>query len=217
MELSGKKINFLGDSITEGCGTSSVEHCFTNMLKRELQLAEARNYGIGGTRIAPQRVPSEDATWDLDFCNRYSEMDCDADVVVVFGGTNDFGHGDAPLGCANDSTPDSFFGACDYLYKGLRQKFPCASIVVITPLHRIGEDSAAGDGNKVNGALLFQYVDAIREVAKRYGFPVLELFDFEKNPSASQLSMNLLPDGLHPNDQGHVILTKLLADFLMAL
>lgn len=34
MELKGKKINFLGDSITEGCGTTKNDKIFLNVLKR---------------------------------------------------------------------------------------------------------------------------------------------------------------------------------------
>ena len=31
MELKGKKVNFLGDSITEGCGASDDAHCFVQV------------------------------------------------------------------------------------------------------------------------------------------------------------------------------------------
>ena len=97
MNLQGKKINFLGDSITEGHGTSGEACFFTTLIARETG-AVCRNYGIGGTRIARQTIPSEKPRHDLDFPGRVDEMDPDADIVVVFGGTNDFGHGDAPLG-----------------------------------------------------------------------------------------------------------------------
>ena len=39
MELTAKKINFLGDSITEGVGTSSKANIYLNLLKEECQLA----------------------------------------------------------------------------------------------------------------------------------------------------------------------------------
>ena len=103
MELKGTKINFLGDSITEGAGTSSPDRMFTMLIEREYG-AICQNYGIGGTRIARQKTPTEEK-WDRDFISRVPEMDNDADIVVVFGGTNDFGHGDAPLGTMNDRTP----------------------------------------------------------------------------------------------------------------
>ena len=32
MELKGKKIAFLGDSITEGCGTSSIDKTFWSVI-----------------------------------------------------------------------------------------------------------------------------------------------------------------------------------------
>ena len=93
MELTGKKINFLGGSITEGAGASSPETCYVADMHRLYNLAAARNYGIGGTRIAPQKEVSAEPVWDQDFLGRYAKMDDDADFVVVFGGTNDFGHG----------------------------------------------------------------------------------------------------------------------------
>lgn len=97
MELTGKKINFLGGSITEGAGASSPETCYVADMHRLYNLAAARNYGIGGTRIAPQKEVSAEPVWDQDFLGRYAKMDDDADFVVVFGGTNDFGHGLPPL------------------------------------------------------------------------------------------------------------------------
>lgn len=55
MELKNKKINFLGDSITEGVGTSCRENIYLNVLAREYGLAEARNYGISCTRLRGRR------------------------------------------------------------------------------------------------------------------------------------------------------------------
>ena len=63
MNLKGSKINFLGDSITEGHGTSATEKRFTDLVAQRYG-AECRNYGIGGTRIALQHTPSaEPLVW----------------------------------------------------------------------------------------------------------------------------------------------------------
>lgn len=51
MELKGLKINFLGDSITEGHGCSDESRRFTSLIAAQ-NGAICRNYGIGGTRIA---------------------------------------------------------------------------------------------------------------------------------------------------------------------
>ena len=59
MILEGKRVAFLGDSITEGTGVSDQNNRYDNVLKRECGLGETFNYGIGGTRLAHQMVPSE--------------------------------------------------------------------------------------------------------------------------------------------------------------
>lgn len=218
MELKGLKINFLGDSITEGCGTSTIDNVFWNVLKRDEGLAEARGYGIGGTRFARQQNPSQPVD-SLDFCARYDKMDDDADVVVVFGGTNDFGHGNAPIGGEYDRTPDTFQGACHYLMNGLLNKFPDSTIVIMTPLHRSNEDNPRGDGHKeANCAPLSTYVDIIKKVAAEYSLPVLDLWSMSGiQPKVDVIKQKYCPDGLHPNDAGHKIIASRLAGFLKSL
>lgn len=70
---------------------------------------------------------------------RAKEMKTDVDAVVVFGGTNDFGHGDAPFGEITDTEPDTFCGACDALISLLLNKYPSKPVVFLTPLHRLSE------------------------------------------------------------------------------
>jgi len=211
MELSGTKINFLGDSITEGCCATSPELGYVDVMKREYRLAAARNYGIGGTRIARQRVPSAEAKYDRDFCSRFGEMDPDADIIFVFGGTNDHGHGDAPFGCDADRTADTFWGACHVLFSGLQNAFPKAMIVAATPLHR-AEDTLPKEGS---GKRLEDYAAVIRSTAAQYRIPVLDLFGTSAiNPDTLD---TLTTDGLHPNDVGHRILAAEIGGFLQAL
>lgn len=205
MELQNKKINFLGDSITEGAGASTIENCYVEVLKRQYGLAAARNYGIGGTRIARQRVPSEEPKYDQDFCSRVGEMDPDADMVVVFGGTNDHGHGDASLGTDSDRTPETFIGACHFLYASLLAKFPQSKIVILTPLHRESE-------NRGDGVTLEDYVNLIRKIAPQYGLSVLDLY--ETSAINRKTLSTLTGDGLHPNDAGHAILAREIGEYL---
>ena len=62
-----------------------------------------------------------------------------ADAIIVFGGTNDYGHGDAPLGTPQDRTPKTFYGALHTLILYLLNAYPTAQIVILTPLHRVAE------------------------------------------------------------------------------
>lgn len=218
MNLQGKKINFLGDSITEGHGTSG-ESCFFTTLIAQQTGAVCRNYGIGGTRIARQTIPSVNPRHDLDFPGRVDEMDPDADIVVVFGGTNDFGHGDAPLGCMADRTKATFYGGLHELYTSLIEKYPAARIVVLTPLHRLNEDNPRGDGRKPQDvATLKEYVAIIRQVAEYYSLPVLDLFATSGlQPRVPVIQQRYIPDGLHPNDAGHRLLAEQIISFLQQL
>lgn len=209
MELKQAKLNFLGDSITEGCGVAAPENFFVNRIAAKTG-AICRNYGIGGTRIARQQTPSEVEIWDRDFPSRVAEMDPDADIVVVFGGTNDYGHGDAPFGQMADRSVDTFYGALHVLYTSLRQRFPHAKIVVLTPLHRLYE--AETEPN------LPAYVQAIHEVAAAYSLPVLDLYaNCKLNPADPEIMERYVPDGLHPNDAGHAILAEDILRFLEQL
>lgn len=216
MELKGTKINFLGDSITEGAGTSLHDKMFTMLIEREYG-AICQNYGIGGTRIARQKTPTNEK-YDRDFVSRVPEMDNDADIVVVFGGTNDFGHGDAPIGTMSDRTPYTFYGALHCLYTALIEKYPGVPIVVLTPLHRITEDIPTGDNKPAPVGTLKEYVNIIREVAEYYSLPVLDLFkESGLQPKIPVIQQKYVPDGLHPNDAGNEILAHKIARFLEML
>lgn len=214
MELYGLKVNFLGDSITQGSCASVQENCYVELLSRGCGLAAARNYGIGGTRIARQKQPSENPKYDRDFCSRVEEMDADADLVLVFGGTNDHGHGDAPLGIDSDRTPDTFWGACHVLYQALLARFPQSKIVVLTPLHRAEDAIPKAD----SGAVLADYVDIIRKTAAQYGLPILDLFETSAlRADIPEIAARYTTDGLHPNDDGHALLAQEIAAYLRTL
>ncbi len=210
MEIKGLKINFLGDSITKGVGSSDQDKtCFVALMASKYG-AVCRNYGISGTRIARKKVPSQDPLFDQDYCGRYKLMDDDADMVFVFGGTNDFGHGDAPLGEMSDRTPDTFYGGLHYLYTGLLNKYPAAKIVIITPLHRAFEETA--------NFKLKDFVNAVREVAEFYSLPVLDLYaNLGINPKVPIIKETYMPDGLHPNDAGYALIAEKVAAFIRAM
>ena len=217
MDLKGKKINFLGDSITFGAQVAPDE-IFHAVLKKEAGLAEARNYGIGGTRYALQTTkdgwPFDDFIDTNSFCERYDEMDDDADVIVVFGGTNDYGHGNAELGTMEDRTADTFYGACHVLFTGLIKKYLGKPIIIMTPTHRINEMNRKGELAREYGALI-EYVGIIREVAEYYSLPVLDLYkESGIQPEIEEVRVAFMPDGLHPNAAGHKIIADRLKAFL---
>ena len=217
MELKNKKILFLGDSITEGVGASSTEKCYVSVFGK-LSGAEVKNYGIGGTRIAKQSKISLSEESDRDFMSRVDEMDSEADVVVVFGGTNDFGHGDATIGDFSSRDECTFYGALHILCTSLINKYPKADIIFMTPLHRVSEDDEVNEIGLKHEALLSGYVDIIKEVAGYYGLPVLDLFNTSGiQPKVDIIREIYMPDGLHPSDAGAEKIAKRLYNFLLSL
>lgn len=217
MELKNKKILFLGDSITEGVGASSTEKCYVSVFGK-LSGAEVKNYGIGGTRIAKQSKISLSEESDRDFMSRVDEMDSEADVVVVFGGTNDFGHGDSTIGDFSSRDECTFYGALHILCTSLINKYPKADIIFMTPLHRVSEDDEVNEIGLKHEVLLSGYVDIIKEVAGYYSLPVLDLFNTSGiQPKVDIIREIYMPDGLHPSDAGAEKIAKRLYNFLLSL
>lgn len=211
MELKGKKINFLGDSITEGHGTTAPDKVYHQLIKEKYGMECAYNYGVGGTRIARQSNPTVDALmFDLTFGVRAEIMCRDVDAVVVFGGTNDYGHGDAHFGEIDSEDIYTFCGGVNSLISKLKRDFPDAEIVFMTPLHRLNETEPMYPDSKT----LAEYVEAMREICKKRGVKVIDLFEINPlNPEDTEL----VPDGLHPSDAGHVVLAEVVARELAKL
>lgn len=216
MELQGKKVNFLGDSITEGVGVSEGKYRYVDQFAAKSG-ATVRNYGISGTRIARKHRKSEPASFDLCFLDRVAEMDADADIVVVFGGTNDFGHGDAPLGTPDDTDEYTFYGACKSLIERLYARFPDAEIVIMTPLHRTSEAKTVNEIG-LPCEPLSAFVAAEKEIAARYSVPVLDLWSVAGiQPCLPGNAAHYTADGLHPNDRGAERIADRLIGFLRTL
>ena len=210
-------INFLGDSITEGWYVGENNPNFVQEVGILLN-AKVNNYGIGGSRIAKQRVPSPSPCerWDKYFGERVKDMDKDADYVVVFGGTNDFGHGDANMGTIKDKTPDTFYGAMNYLIDELIKYYPRENILFVLPLYRHDEDlpkfgylNTLHPNSKIDLEFnsLQKYRDVMKEVLDLNHIKCLDIKDEFGKPNES----DLFYDGLHPNAKGHLKLAELIA------
>ena len=215
MELSGKKFLFLGDSITNEATTTTPDKVYWRLFGTRTG-AVVKGYGISGTCIAPKRNAKELYEQQY-FRSRVAEMDPDADGIVVLGGANDFGHGDAPLGKMSDREETTFYGALHCLYRALLEKYPTAEIVVMTPLHAACEWDAVNTQGLRNAAPLSGYVRIIREVAEYYSLPVLDLYAMSGIQASAEVATDWMQDGLHPKDVGHARMASRLEGFLKTL
>ena len=223
MELKGTIIDFLGDSITEGVGVTDQNNRYDNVIHRRFELAAHYNYGIGGTRLAHQSVPSEIPRYDLCFCGRAYLLDKSADLIVVYGGVNDYIHGDAYFGTMDDRTPTTFCGAVYFLMNFLKTNYEGKQIVFMTPAHMhfkgISDKCLSGRPMKKPDAQpLSAYVEVIKARGEELGIPVLDLFEkLPIDPNNESDREKYTVDGLHFNDDGQGILAKTLGDFLETL
>ncbi len=189
------KINALGDSITYGDKLKNREQAYPYVFSNMAGAVKLNNYGWNGSSMAG---PHPDR-----FIDRYPTMDPDANLILVLGGTNDYGEfnkAGTPVGAMGDLTPDTFYGSLNLLMCGLQQMYPDGEIVFMTPLRRVGYMR-----RNQNGYYLNQYAFAIQDMASFWGIRVIDLFN-EPELDFSSRQATYLVDGLHPNATGHALL-----------
>ena len=225
MNIQGFKVNFLGDSITEGAGVVDQKNRYDYRLMEMCSLSAINSYGISGSRLAHQIHPSETPRYDLCFCGRAYDMDTSADMVVVFGGVNDYIHGDAPFGEIGDTTPATYCGGVYFLMNYLRNTYPGKPIVFMTParcfLRKEVDDRIVSTHARKRpgiGKPLRNYVDVILETAKQFEIPAMDLYnDLGLDPHDPEIFDTYTMDGLHFNDAGHAVIAQKLKDFIEAI
>jgi lysophospholipase L1-like esterase len=192
-------INFLGDSITEGLKWQKKEiFCF--YLSKWLNI-RVNNQGYHATRIARQ---DDD---DKDFNYRLKDLDDKADFTFIFGGTNDYGMGEAEIGDINSDSYYTFYGAVKNLVKDLLKKFSNDKICFILPLSRFDENKVIKHGP------LSKYREVIIEICNLNHIDYLDLCKELPIPE-TEGKTEFFKDGLHPNKQGHKIIARNIIKYL---
>ncbi len=214
-------INVLGDSIAEGIGASGKEKSFPSVLAK-LTGAQVNNYGVSCSRITD--IVS-DVSNPGSFVDRMYQMDKAADLIIVFGGTNDFWYGDCPIGKRTDTSPNTFYGALNTMITYLQNTYPNADIVFLTPYQQSKDADETHSykrstyGNFGTGTLS-EYRTAMLDRCQFYGVPVLDLYaDYELNTVDNRDALarygQYLCDGVHLNDAGYNFLARKIYQFIM--
>ena len=203
----GKKVGFLGDSITQN---AEYVNSYANLTG-----CTAMNYGVSATHMARKNSSDTNA-----FERRYTSMPKNLDMVIVFGGTNDFGHTDtADFGEFSDGTKTvkyTFYGGLHRLFSGLRNRYPKIPVVIMLPIHHgteidqkeyiVNSDKTITEGkNSKTGKTFREYVNAIREVAAYYSLIVLDAYSYSGLTPMTEIGAEnrmFFRDGLHLNAAG---------------
>ena len=153
--LHGKKVGFLGDSITYGYGLPSNIRETARYSSKFCTLVGCTevNLGVNGTCIASNTINNKN---DTRFVTRVTQANIgDLDFLFIFGGTNDFSYDSKPIGehfSINQITPpsnligntqlgpiadtDTFAGGLHDLILAIRAINPNLQMCFLTPLSR---------------------------------------------------------------------------------
>jgi lysophospholipase L1-like esterase len=221
-QWKGKKVAFLGDSITDakhiGCTAN-----YWNVLAASLGL-DAYVYGKNGCRMDGILSQAQRLFLDLHWY---------VDAIFVLAGTNDY-NGNVPRGewyeVADEETPrttgtvtlprrrfamdaNTFRGRINRLMAYLKENFPDQQIVLMTSIHRgfaqFGPKNIQPDETFPNllGLHIGDYNDDIREAGRIWSVPVIDLYaESGLCPlvtSHQRYFHDPDSDMLHPNTNGH--------------
>ena len=212
------KIAFLGDSITFGYGLEDKSKRYSTLVSNELGLEE-ENYGITGTLVAKAGMNKKDGK---DFISRL-ELIKNADIAVVFGGTNDYFWSDEKI-CGDAHDEKYFADAIEIICRFFNEERKGKINLLVTPYSHNGVGNYLGGEShnassrhdttekNYNGYVLLDYVKVMTDIAEKFGIPCLDLhkeleFDWRVHTM----------DGCHPNEEGHVVLADAVTKALKKL
>ncbi|MDY0289267.1 MAG: SGNH/GDSL hydrolase family protein [Sphaerochaeta sp.] len=169
----------------EGCDVLSKEHTWWHLLKEETKLHLNMNESYSGSRISKTgaRPPSS------SFLSQTRQERLSGDIIIVFGGTNDFGQAENP------ATLKVFSEAYDQLVRSMLEKHQKSKIFFCTPLRRTDR---ALDEENAHGWSQNDLARTIRGTIAQY--PQANLIDLGAYPI--QEGDGNLFDGLHPTRKG---------------
>ena len=221
--LNGKKISILGDSISTFLGTTpsgyeapvyptgdvdTLGKLWWSMLLEETHGILGSANAISGSCITDSNVSTRPS-----FINEQRLTSLGSpDVILVFGGTNDFGSTyKRPIGSYNwGGTQDKtvFAQAMTQLCSRLNTLYPNSRIVFMTPIAR--RDAGYTFPYKLSGTTgyLYEYSDTIKKVCDVFNIPVIDLSDC--GITYENANLYLLPDLIHPKASG----MRLISDYV---
>ena len=207
--LNGKKWVVVGDSLTEK--NSRTTKNYHDYIAEETGI-NVYNMGVGGTGY--KRMESQSDGYRA-FYQRIVDVPLDADIITIFGSGNDLSLIDE-LGNPSDATTDTICGCMNETFKRLFERIPGAKVGVVLPCPWGNYPPTISDN------AMAKYSEALREVAKRYSIPVLDLYYGSNLRPWDETFKELYykrDDGnsVHPDEDGHKILANKFKMFIQSL
>ena len=227
-KLSGKKISFMGDSVSNFGETSAEYNATTKYTFEDIWIGQLLQLtgGIKGKIDAISGTTMQAITLDggaiyNTTLGRVELLPEDSDYIFVFMGANDQkndGHRGHKLGTVrpkgtlgnfDNSNPNflEFTGAYQLYLEKILKRHAKAEVVLMTPLKAFGEGNET-DLNKASD----QYAERVIDLAKMYG---LKWIDTREAGFTNYNHQLFFSDGLHPNKAGHRKLARLVAEKIL--
>ncbi len=211
--LGSKHIVFIGDSITEGI-TSAVDAngnfvSYVTYVNTYLHFGNLLNHGKGGRMFAD--YGGEELSLAMNFGN---VTNIDSDVIVVFAGVNDYisTPNNKRFGNVDDKVSTAgYCGAVRSFMKQL-QNYYADNDIFFVMMYNTSKQVQCTYSDVEGNLTLNDYLEVQRRLAKEYGFNVIELYHTGfMDCSIQEVSDHYLKDGLHPKDNGNIVLGEHIA------
>lgn len=212
-DFSKKNVVFIGDSITEGI-TSAVDQngnfvSYVTYANSYLHFQRVLNHGKGGRMFSA--YGGEDFSLALNFGN---VTNVDSDIIVVFAGINDYlaDVSNKRFGDAKDVLSTAgYCGSVRYFMKQLKEYYGDREVFFVT-MYNMSKKSTCAYTDYNGQPTLGDFMKVERELAKEFGFHVIDLYDTGfMDCSTKESSDYYLRDGLHPKDNGNIVLGEHIA------
>lgn len=211
-----KKWGALGDSLTDIGTLGADQKNYVDFVSQELGL-EATNLGVGGSGYLRANDPDHPDR----FYNR--EISGDYDVITIFGSFNDTNVANATIGSQSTINDKStLWGAVTATLQNIWNANDQTVIGIITPTPWVSKNYQQDIRNGINGTIkCVDYVNALKDIAKYYSIPLLNLFDESNLRPWDESFKNKYfhnQDGIHPLSTGHqLFLAPKICDFIKSL
>lgn len=231
--LRGKKISFIGDSISSyngynpsgysyyypksGSDVTSVNATWWKKVIDKSGMTLVRNASWSGSGVADTDDDPTNTAYIAYSDARISDLSTeedDPDIIVALIGTNDF-HRNVPIGTLTETSEvptgvtsiQTFKEAYACMINKIRTAYPHAHVYCCTLIQRYDSNDPITGYPILNdsGIALSQYNKAIKEISDWMGCVVIPL---DKAISLSEIPDIMIDGTLHPNATGHTIIAN---------
>lgn len=190
-------IGCIGDSNTYGAGASiSTAYSWPVQLCKILGLDyKVNNFGVSGTTL--QSAPADKPWLATTQYTRHKEMNTNISIIAL--GTNDSKSYNWP-----ETAPEQFKNNYVDLINEIRSYSSHPEVYILMPI------KAFSSNYNINNTVIdTEMRPIIREISKTYGVALIDGYTATENIG------HLVPDGIHPNDEGLRIVAEKVASMLL--